>query len=480
MSVELHHDGEAKSMWFLVTHKRPDRCLDTLKACLATGVTTPGVVVVNGGDQPAEYDECLNHLPKGWKMIRLPSDMTMGEAVRWCYNEFPGLPWYGQICDDNIPVTPRWDEALVQAAGADGIASCNDGWQAPNRMHSATVWGGDLLRKIGYWFPEGFKHMYIDDVWETLGRASGKWRCLMAYLVRHDHHGVTGKKDATYEKAEGFMEPDRLRFEEWLKNEYTADLAKIGGPKADILKQISLFIATPAHGGNFDDCYVHGLVDTIPRLLSAGIGFQYRTIPNESSIEKARNIITQEFIESGCTHMLFIDADMGWSGADVMRLLGHNKDVVAAVGVRKMEGPPTFCVNIPTIKQCMETGLLAVNEVGTGMMLISRKCIDKMMKAYPELRWRDRASGKVFPHLFQFNNQATGPKTEEFPRGAPEIWSEDYVFCQRWRALGEEVWVDQMIMLGHHGGKTFYGRLHDMLLDKMAEAQHEAMKEAAD
>lgn len=457
-------------MWFLVTHQRPDRCLDTLKACLATDVTTPGIVVVNGGEQPAEYDECLNHLPKNWKMIRLPHAMPMGESVRWCYNEFPGLPWYGQLCDDNIPVTPGWDAALVQAAGADGIASCNDGWQAPNRMHSAVVWGGELLRKVGYWFPPGFNHMYIDDVWETLGRASGKWRCLMAYLVRHDHHGVTGKKDATYDAAEAFMGPDGERFKKWHAEEFPADLEKIGGRRADKLKDITLFIATPAYGGKIDDIYVHGMMDTIPRLLTAGIGFSYRTIPNESSIEKARNIMLQEFVESSATHLLFIDADMGWSGNDVMRLLMHDKDVVAAAGVRKHEGPPSFCLNIPRIKQCMETGVLSVDEVGTGMMLISRKCVEKMLKAYPELRWRDRASGKIFPHLFQFTNQFTGPKTEEYPRGAPELWSEDFTFCQRWRALGEEVWVDQMVMLGHQGQKTYYGRLHDMLLDKMTES----------
>jgi len=456
-------------MWFLVTHKRPDRCLETLKACIDTGITTPGVVVVNGGEQPAAYDECLKHLPKDWKMIRLPSDMTMGEAVRWCYREFPDLPWYGQICDDNIPVTPGWDRALVEAAGAENIASCNDGWQAPRRMHSATVWGGDLLRKIGYWFPEGFNHMFIDDVWETLGRTSGKWRCLMAYLVRHDHHGVTGQKDATYEAAEAHMSPDHEAFKKWMETSFEADLEKIGGRKADKLKDVRLFIATPAYGGKLDDIYVHGLVDTIPRLLSAGIGFQFRTIPNESSIEKARNIMLQEFLESGTTHLLFIDADMGWNGNDVMRLIMHDKDVVAAAGVRKAEGPPSFCLNIPSIKQCMETGTLSVAEVGTGMMLISRRCVEKMVKAYPELRWRDRQSGKVFPHLFQFTNQPTGPKTEEHPRGAPELWSEDFTFCQRWRELGEEVWVDQMIMLGHQGQKTFYGRLHDLLLDKMTE-----------
>jgi hypothetical protein len=453
-------------MWFLITHKRPDRCLETLKACIATGVTTPGIVVVNGGDQPAEYDECLAFLPEGWSMIRLPSDMTMGAAVRWCFKEFPGLPWYGQLCDDNVPVTPGWDKALVDAAGEDGIASCNDGWQAPHRMHSATVWAGPMLEKLGWWFPEGFNHMYIDDVWETLGRTTGKWRCLMAYLVRHDHHGVTGKVDASYQESFKHLEPDKLAFENWIKTDLEDSLEKLGGARANRLKDMVLFIATPAYGGKLDDIYLHGMVDTIPRLLSAGIAFQYRTIPNESSIEKARNIMLQEFIDSPATHLLFIDADMGWAGSDVMKLLGHNKDVVAAVGVRKTEGPPTFCVNITEIKQCMETGLLAVNEVGTGMMLISRRCVEKMLEAYPSLRWRDRASGKTFPHLFQFTNQPTGPD------GAPELWSEDYTFCQRWRALGEDVWIDQMVMLGHQGQKTFYGRMHDMLMDRMAEAQY--------
>tara|TARA_R110000868_G_scaffold26805_3_gene102835 strand:- start:539 stop:2050 length:1512 start_codon:yes stop_codon:yes gene_type:complete len=458
-------------MFFLVTHNRPDRCLKALKACLETKTTLPGIVVVNGGDQPTEYDECMKFLPEGWKMIKLPAPMLMGPAVQWCFNEFPGLEWYGQLTDDHVPMTEGWDRQLVEAAGKDAIASCNDLWQAPKRMHSATVWGGELLRKVGYWFPPGFNHMFIDDVWETLGRESGKWRCLMNVVVKHEHYGLDGKKDQVYADSEAHMEHDRLAFEDWIKTRARDDLTKIGGSKNDKIAGMNLFIATPAHGGKFDDIYVQAMVGTIPCLLNAGAGFRFRTIPNESSIEKARNLIVQEFLEAkDCTHLLFIDADMGWNGPDVLRLMSHGKDVVAAVGVRKSEGPPSFCLNAPRIRQCIETGTVEVNEVGTGMMLISRNCIEKMMKAYPELRWRDRHSGKVFPNLFQFTNQLTGPKTEEFPRGAPELWSEDFTFCQRWREIGGSVFVDQFIMLGHQGQKTFFGRFHDHLLDSSSEA----------
>jgi len=43
-----------------------------------------------------------------------------------------------------------------------------------------------LLRALGYWVPEGFEQLYIDDVWEAIGRSLGNWRTLMDVITGFD------------------------------------------------------------------------------------------------------------------------------------------------------------------------------------------------------------------------------------------------------------------------------------------------------
>ncbi|MFO1126365.1 MAG: hypothetical protein U1E25_14550 [Methylocystis sp.] len=49
--------------------------------------------------------------------------------------------------------------------------------------------------------------------------------------------------------------------------------------------------------------------------------------------------------------------------------------------------------------------------------------------------------------------------------------SEDYVFCNRWRALGERVWVDPTITLGHVGSWNFTGCVSETLIVEDMAAQ---------
>ena len=45
-------------------------------------------------------------------------------------------------------------------------------------------------------------------------------------------------------------------------------------------------------------------------FMRHGINFRVTTLRNESLVTRARNILTAMFIESDCTHLMFIDSDI--------------------------------------------------------------------------------------------------------------------------------------------------------------------------
>src|SRR5258708_37840309 len=70
----------------------------------------------------------------------------------------------------------------------------------------------------------------------------------------------------------------------------------------------------------------------LTRILAAnGIPFDVRTV-SDSLITRARNHIANEFLrEDGFTHLLFIDADLGFDANAVLRYLAFAKDLVCGV-----------------------------------------------------------------------------------------------------------------------------------------------------
>jgi hypothetical protein len=57
-----------------------------------------------------------------------------------------------------------------------------------------------------------------------------------------------------------------------------------------------------------------------------GIPFDYFFLSNESLIPRARNYCCDAFLRSSFTHLLFIDADTGFSAQDVLQMLALMTD----------------------------------------------------------------------------------------------------------------------------------------------------------
>ncbi len=463
-----------QGLWVLPTHKRVDRCQRTLDAIAATGCSTPGIVFVNGGEQPEGYKSL--RLPQNWSILWHDDDVKVCDMYRWFFKRHPNLDWYGVIADDVVPKTHNWDTRLVNAAGRARVASANDEWQAPRRLHGAAAYGGDLVRALGYLCPPDLQHMFFDDVWETIGRELKVWDVLMDVVTTHEHHAV-GKapKDAAYEQSEKLIASDKVIYQAWF-NKRQEDYKRVGALAPVTIRQIPIthlrgkkvLVCTPCHGGMLDWTYTTSLLSTKDHFNAAGIMMDVCFVPGESLISRARNTQVKVFLESGADYLWFMDADMNWSAPDIVRMMAHDKDIVAAAGMRKA-WPATFCVNPegPPVNVDQETGLIKVREVGCGCMIISRRAIEAMMKAYgPTLIYTDLGSGQKIVALFDTSHQP-GP----VPLETGLYWSEDYTFCQRARAIGLSVWVDPHISLGHIGRQEFKGALFDWMMTESKKAR---------
>lgn len=246
------------------------------------------------------------------------------------------------------------------------------------------------------------------------------------------------------------------------------------------MKEPYIMIATPCYGGMIHECYLRGLTSLVAQTTGAGWPIRLSTVVNESLITRARNDLVKQFLMTECTHLIFIDSDIGFNPEDVLRLVAHDKDIV--VGAYPLKGirwsnitDPKECLDIDDIRRRtteyvvnfqfsseenlkagkldVVEGLLEVKDAGTGFMCIKREVIEKMIKEIPNIEYNKEIK-------FFFDEKDDGKRWAIFDCEIDEdgrYLSEDYLFCRRWQRLGGKVWLDPEIMLTHMGTYAFQG-----------------------
>jgi len=91
---------------------------------------------------------------------------------------------------------------------------------------------------------------------------------------------------------------------------------------------LRVFIATPAYGGNVTVDYMTSVVHLVTQLKE--VAWQLRLTAGESIITVGRNNAVMEFLASGCTHLLFLDADVAFGVETIQGLLAEDVDVALA------------------------------------------------------------------------------------------------------------------------------------------------------
>lgn len=92
------------------------------------------------------------------------------------------------------------------------------------------------------------------------------------------------------------------------------------------LRKKRLFITTPMYGGMCNGMFNRSMLDLASLFTAHGIPFNVHYLFNESLIPRARNYCVDEFMRSGATHMLFIDADIGFDPRDVLAMMAMQTD----------------------------------------------------------------------------------------------------------------------------------------------------------
>ena len=221
----------------------------------------------------------------------------------------------------------------------------------------------------------------------------------------------------------------------------------------------SVMIGTPAHH-DVAVTYAISLAGTVSLLERSGISHEIRVVVGCSHLPKARNELVAEFLASDKTDLLMVDSDMGWAPNDAVRLLASPHRLIGGVGRKKWDAPNAdpnvWCATFPSGNLVQDAhGAVEVERVGTGFLRISRALAETMVAAHPE--WKRQAPDGVLPHVKPFYHRIFA-----FADDGDRELSEDFAFCDAWRALGGRVWIDPEIDLSHIGTHDYSGRVSEI------------------
>ena len=217
-----------------------------------------------------------------------------------------------------------------------------------------------------------------------------------------------------------------------------------------------VMIAIPAYTGVVHMATMRSLMTDTLELVKRGDTFTLVDDIGNALIADSRGVIATKFLESDADCLVFVDSDVTWQAGALLKLVDAPVDLCAGVYPNRKD-PITYPLHYldrPELIADPDTMLLEVKSVATGLLKLSRACIQKMIEAYPDKHYytaeRDKQFYPLFDHVFE-----DGYK-----------WGEDYSFCIRWRKIGGQVWIDPEITMGHVGYKIFQGHLGNWLRNR--------------
>jgi len=251
-----------------------------------------------------------------------------------------------------------------------------------------------------------------------------------------------------------------------------------------------IYILTPCYGSLCFVNYVKCVMATADMFRSLGIGYSLEFCRNDSLVSRARNnLVAKAMNDPEMTHIIFIDADITWNPTDILKLIICNKALCGGVYPLKhyywerLTANPEknfikevlerkkksdfhahisdelmiqhnllrYNINYNNNVLSIENNLAKVRHLATGFMMIKRSTIEKMSQAFPSTKYTDDVGflqGKE--NDFAYALFDCGVEDNHY-------YSEDWLFCHRWKKMGGSIWLDVTINLVHTGNEDFTG-----------------------
>lgn len=391
----------------------------------------PLLVVYETGRRELDVPDDL----RGATLIERPQGLGCPQAYEWALQFVKTSHVLGM--SDDCRVLPkdrdRWmDEAIAahneHLGDKDGVLALNSG--------TAFRWEFLLNSKKFYMehlFPVPYLCHWSDSETIEKARRLGVFAEAPRACVQHDHKGAMN--NPKIEAAEFAIYQRRL-------NQFVKKYQDKVTPK--------VFVALPIYW-NIDPFFFQSVLKFM-REWSCSMSIDAQI--GDSAIGRSRNVLTRKFLESDCTHILFIDSDLVFSAAHVTRILYHKEDVVGGFYPKKQEGPLSMVCNTLDevgMFQAREDGLIEVKYIGTGFLRVSRRAFELMIQHYgPQIKYTvDGDPNKSEEYDFWHMG------TYQYKDGSRRYLSEDWWFCQRWIDLGGKIWGDGQVLLKHSGSALY-------------------------
>ena len=195
----------------------------------------------------------------------------------------------------------------------------------------------------------------------------------------------------------------------------------------------TIFVGVPIHDGKIYVECVAGMMQTQTAFPNR---CQFDTLKG-SFLPRNRDILTARFLDSAASHMLCLDSDIGFTPDNVNDLLNHDVEFVSVCYSKKQA-----VREIPAkLNGKTKDGLLGANHVPAGFVMLSRSCVERMVGAYRHLEYHSpQKLWALWSSIFDPNTTYSG---------------EDVAFCDRWTAIGGEIWIDPGVILSHYGDSCY-------------------------
>lgn len=273
--------------------------------------------------------------------------------------------------------------------------------------------------------------------------------------------------------------------------------------------KVKVYILTPAYNGTVFVDYMTALINTIALFRDLNIKLQVEFCKNDSLVTRARNnLVARAMNDPEMTHIMFIDADIGWTPDSIIKLLLAEKEIICGIyplkhyHFNRLLSDPMNPVNTNVVQtwldkknasqlreymtdeQAIQYNLLRYNvnfisneltitnnvcsirHAATGFVMIKRAVFEKLFRSFPGLQYVDDVGfARPGEERYSFSIFDTG--VERMPDGKNHLLSEDFLFCERYRKIDPQnnhVYCDVSINLSHSGTTTYNGSFISSLL----------------
>jgi hypothetical protein len=223
------------------------------------------------------------------------------------------------------------------------------------------------------------------------------------------------------------------------------------------------------YGGMATGAYTWSLAQTPAVFLQGGVGLLYQYRMNDALVANARNHLADDFLGTPATHLMWIDADIGFNAVDIVSMIVADQDIICGMYPLKAidweRVAQAASDGVPPEELHTHVGIFSVNELdghhgssaansdglveidagGTGFMLVKREVFEALGSEVPSYI----VGGKS---IKEFYTTGIDPATNQ-------LVSEDYYFCRLARSYHFKVYAAPWVHLTHTGPYVYESQL---------------------